>query len=50
MKTNSRTAHPWGFTATAEVWNGRLAMLGILAAMITELLSRQGVMHFWGLR
>ncbi|TAD76924.1 MAG: hypothetical protein EA001_11520 [Oscillatoriales cyanobacterium] len=50
MKANSRLPHPWGFTATAEVWNGRLAMFGIFAAMFTEALSRQGVLHFWGLR
>ena len=50
MKTNSRSGSPWGFTANAEVWNGRIAMLGIFAAMVTELLSRQGVLHFWGLR
>lgn len=50
MKTSSRSVVPWGFTATAEIWNGRLAMFGIFAAMVTELLSRQGVLHFWGLR
>ncbi|NBD32322.1 MAG: hypothetical protein GVY17_04960, partial [Cyanobacteria bacterium] len=33
---------------TAEVWNGRLAMLGFLALMI-ELISGAGPLHFVGL-
>jgi protoporphyrin/coproporphyrin ferrochelatase len=38
----------WGLTTTAEVWNGRLAMLGFIA-LIIELLSGQGPLHFVGL-
>ncbi|WP_071517744.1 ferrochelatase [Geitlerinema sp. PCC 9228] len=38
----------WGLTPTAEVWNGRLAMLGILMLTI-ELLSGNGPLHFVGL-
>ncbi|MDR9404244.1 MAG: ferrochelatase [Halothece sp. Uz-M2-17] len=38
----------WGMTTTAEVWNGRLAMLGFLALMI-ELISGAGPLHFVGL-
>jgi len=38
----------WGMTTTAEVWNGRLAMLGFLA-LIVELISGNGPLHFVGL-
>ncbi|WP_088890550.1 ferrochelatase [Leptolyngbya ohadii] len=38
----------WGMTTTAEVWNGRIAMLGFLALLI-ELISGHGPLHFVGL-
>ncbi|MBD2123716.1 ferrochelatase [Trichocoleus sp. FACHB-262] len=38
----------WGMTTAAEVWNGRIAMLGFIALMI-ELLSGRGPLHFVGL-
>ncbi|MEM8603324.1 MAG: ferrochelatase [Cyanobacteria bacterium P01_H01_bin.121] len=38
----------WGLTSSAEVWNGRLAMLGFLALLL-ELISGQGPFHFVGL-
>jgi ferrochelatase len=38
----------WGMTTAAEVWNGRLAMIGFLALLI-ELISGQGPLHFVGL-
>ncbi len=38
----------WGLTTAAEVWNGRLAMLGFLA-LIVELISGNGPLHFVGL-
>lgn len=38
----------WGMTSTAEVWNGRLAMLGFLALLL-ELISGHGPLHFVGL-
>jgi Chlorophyll A-B binding protein len=44
-----RNAWVWGFTPQAEIWNGRFAMLGFVAALITEFASGQGVLHFWGL-
>lgn len=37
-----------GMTTTAEVWNGRVAMLGFLALLI-ELISGHGPLHFVGL-
>ena len=38
----------WGMTTAAEVWNGRLAMLGF-AALIIELIIGRGPLHFMGL-
>ena len=38
----------WGLTTAAEVWNGRLAMLGFLALLL-ELVSGNGPLHFVGL-
>jgi hypothetical protein len=49
MQDQNRNAWNWGFTAGAETWNGRLAMIGFAAALIIELVSGQGVLHFWGL-
>ncbi len=39
----------WGFTPSAEIWNGRLAMFGIVAAIVVNLLTGQGTLHFLGL-
>jgi hypothetical protein len=44
-----RNAVKFGFTPQAEIWNGRLAMLGFVIALAIELFSNQGVLHFWGL-
>ncbi|MBK1985963.1 high light inducible protein [Sphaerospermopsis aphanizomenoides BCCUSP55] len=44
-----RNAWRWGFTPQAEIWNGRLAMIGFLAATLIELFSGQGFLHFWGI-
>lgn len=38
----------FGFTNAAESLNGRLAMIGFAAALIVELVSGQGILHFWG--
>ena len=38
----------WGMTTAAEVWNGRLAMLGFIA-LIVELVSGHGPLHSIGL-
>lgn len=45
----SRNAWKFGFTPQAEIWNGRLAMIGFVAALLTELLAGKGVLSFWGL-
>ena len=39
----------FGFTPSAENLNGRAAMIGFVAALITELVTGQGVLHFLGL-
>ena len=39
----------WGFHARAEQLNGRLAMLGFIAAIATELISGEGLLHTIGL-
>lgn len=44
-----RNAWKTGFTPQAEIWNGRLAMIGFVSAVLIELLSGQGLLHFWGL-
>ena len=38
-----------GFTAFAEAWNGRLAMLGFVIAVATELMTGQGILAQVGL-
>jgi Chlorophyll A-B binding protein len=44
--SGERNRWVWGFTPQAEIWNGRLAMLGFSSVVVTEYLSRQGVLHF----
>jgi hypothetical protein len=48
-KVEDRNSWVFGFTPQAEIWNGRLAMIGFVAAIVTEVLTKQGVLHFWGL-
>jgi hypothetical protein len=38
-----------GFTAFAETWNGRLAMMGFVIGLATELLTGQGILAQIGL-
>jgi Chlorophyll A-B binding protein len=47
--SNDRNGWAWGFTPQAELWNGRIAMIGFTAALLTELLANQGILHFWNL-
>ena len=39
----------FGFTNFAETWNGRLAMLGFIIGLATELLTGQGILSQLGL-
>lgn len=39
----------FGFSQFAEVWNGRLAMLGFIIAVATEFLTGQGILSQIGL-
>jgi hypothetical protein len=49
--TDPKQRNAWigGFSPQAEIWNGRLAMLGFAIALAIELFSGQGLLHFWGL-
>ena len=51
MKTSPTTTAPakLGFTEFAETWNGRLAMIGFVAAMATEYFSGKGILAQLGL-
>jgi hypothetical protein len=49
MDTTARNAWIWGFTSQAETWNGRLAMIGFISAILIEVLSHEGLLHFWGI-
>lgn len=42
-------APKFGFTQFAETWNGRLAMLGFVVGLATELLTGQGILSQVGL-
>lgn len=48
MQNENRNGWNWGFTSGAENLNGRLAMIGFVAALVVELTSGQGLLHFWG--
>ncbi|MGK7906232.1 MAG: high light inducible protein [Synechococcus sp.] len=39
----------FGFTSFAEKWNGRLAMLGFVIGIATELLTGEGILTQIGL-
>ncbi|MFM7675062.1 MAG: high light inducible protein [Synechococcus sp.] len=39
----------FGFVGFAETWNGRLAMLGFVIGLATELLTGQGILSQLGL-
>ena len=39
----------FGFVAFAETWNGRMAMLGFVIGLATELLTGQGILSQIGL-
>ncbi|KAG6557004.1 hypothetical protein Mapa_001420 [Marchantia paleacea] len=39
----------WGWTKSAETWNGRAAMLAVLGLLVLEVTTGQGVLHQWGI-
>ncbi|PSN17107.1 chlorophyll A-B binding protein [filamentous cyanobacterium CCP5] len=43
------TKFDFGANPSAELWNGRLAMIGFLSATIVELVTGQGFLHWLGL-
>ena len=47
--TSSSTPSRFGFVAFAETWNGRLAMMGFVIGLATELLTGQGILSQIGL-
>ncbi len=46
----SKQTPRFGFVEFAETWNGRLAMLGFVIGLTTELLTGQSVLSQIGLR
>ncbi len=42
-------ANKFGFVNFAETWNGRLAMMGFIIGVTTELLTGQGILSQIGL-
>lgn len=38
----------WGWTKSAETWNGRAAMLAVLALLVLEVTTGQGILHQFG--
>ena len=48
MKMYPQEKWQWGLTTAAEVWNGRLAMLGFMALLI-EIISGNGPLHLVGI-
>jgi len=48
-RTMADSSSRFGFVAFAETWNGRLAMLGFVIGLATELLTGQGILSQIGL-
>jgi len=48
VKMYPQERREWGLTTSAEVWNGRIAMLGFIA-LIIELITGHGFLHMIGL-
>nr|ALL97359.1 ycf17 [Pyropia endiviifolia] len=38
----------WGFTDSAETWNGRFAMIGFIAVICIEVIKGQGLLYLIG--
>ncbi|GKV18891.1 hypothetical protein SLEP1_g29212 [Rubroshorea leprosula] len=39
----------WGWTKSAETWNGRAAMLAVLMLLLLEITTGEGFLHQWGI-
>ncbi|MFM2314560.1 MAG: hypothetical protein RLZZ04_3836 [Cyanobacteriota bacterium] len=48
-RTMKNPENKLGFTQFAENWNGRLAMMGFVIGIATELLTGQGILSQLGL-
>ena len=46
---NEENQARFGFVNFAETWNGRMAMMGILIGLVTELLTGQGILTQMGI-
>tara|TARA_B100000482_G_scaffold115388_1_gene83316 strand:+ start:106 stop:255 length:150 start_codon:yes stop_codon:yes gene_type:complete len=44
MTTSTQTHTRFGFSDFAETWNGRLAMMGFVIGLGTELLTGHGIL------
>lgn len=44
-----KTASAFGFTPEAELWNGRLAMIGFVSILAIEFFTNQGILEVLGL-
>jgi hypothetical protein len=49
MQAKNQEDVKFGFTPSAENLNGQLATIGFIAAVVTELVTGQGTLHFLGL-
>lgn len=43
------TMWEWGWTRSAETWNGRAAMLAVLVILVLEVTTGEGFLHQWGI-
>lgn len=48
VKMYPQESWQWGLTTSAEVWNGRVAMIGLIA-LIVEMLMGRGPLHAFGI-
>ncbi|KAK4490621.1 hypothetical protein RD792_001309 [Penstemon davidsonii] len=39
----------WGWTKSAETWNGRAAMLAVFVLLVLEVTTGEGFLHQWGI-
>nr|YP_009402648.1 hypothetical protein [Compsopogon caeruleus]ARX96006.1 hypothetical protein [Compsopogon caeruleus] len=44
MTNKHRNQWYWGFTNSAENWNGRISMISFLVILIIEIVSRQNIL------